>query len=89
MEEKDYIVLTASANTGIGLWTSICVAFAKIFGVQSANLQSKQKRVALSLKKQIDRQFSELPEGKYELRDYRVIFSSSLAATATAIAAKK
>ena len=89
MEEKNYIVLTASANTGIGLWTSICVSFASIFGCPSSNLQRKQKRVAQSLKSQIEKQFAALPEGEYELKDYRAVFSKPLAGSASAIAVKK
>ncbi len=89
MEEKNYVLLTASSNVGIGLWTSICVFFAKIFGVTSHNLQNKQRRVASSLKKQLEKQFEALPEGEYELKDFRIVFSSTLAATASAVAIKK
>ena len=42
-------VLTANATVGIGMWTSICVMFAGIFGVQSFNLKKKQMIVLDSL----------------------------------------
>ena len=44
MDEKDrnVILLSASSNIGTGLWTSICVAFSKIFGVESKNFKNKQ-----------------------------------------------
>ena len=82
----DRKILTASYNTGIGLWTSICVGFSSIFGVVSKNYKQKQEKVLNAANKELKRQLVALGDGYY-LIDYRVTWSSKLAVTVSAIAA--
>lgn len=81
------VVLTASANTGMGLWTMICVGFSHIFGVESKNLKAKQEKVLNMAKTRLSEQFSELGPG-YELSDFRVTNETSLTITVSALATK-
>ena len=46
VNEIEYVALTASKNTGVGLWTSICVMFASVFGVESRNLKKKEDDIS-------------------------------------------
>ena len=81
----DTVILTSSANTGIGLWTSICVAFASIMGCESKNYKRKQKRILKKANEELYKQLAELGPG-YELFDYRVVETGKLAITVSAIA---
>ena len=85
MEQK---LLSASANTGIGLWTSICVAFSKIGGVESNKLTLKQSSVLEKAKRRLESRFKDLGEG-WVLSDFRVTWSNLLEATVTALATKE
>lgn len=79
------VILTSSANTGIGLWTSICVAFAGILGCESKNYKRKQQRILKKANKELYKQLEELGPG-YELFDYRVVETGRLSITVSAIA---
>lgn len=81
--ENKAIVLTASANVGIGLWTSICVAFTNIFGIESKNFSKKMQRVMDKVKKDLEEQMSKYPE--IEFSDFRIVKDGSLAYTGTVI----
>ena len=85
MEQK---VLTASANTGIGLWTSICYFFSQIGGGESFNFYSKQKKLISKANVRLEKQLNSLPEG-FELSDYRVTWNTPLSVTVSALAIKK
>ena len=78
-------VLTASANIGVGLWTSICVGFANVFGVESKNYRTKQKKVLAAANKRLLSQLDALGAG-YKLTDYRVTWSGKLSVTVSALA---
>ena len=83
----EYKLLTASTNTGIGLWTSICVGFSAIFGVQSLAFKKKQNRILYAANRDLLNQFKELGSG-YSLHDYRVFWSSKLSVSVSAMAIK-
>ena len=78
-------ILAASANVGIGLWTSICVSFCRIFGKESKAYRGRQKRVLDAANRRLLSQLEELGEG-YVLSDYRVTWSGGLAVTVSALA---
>ena len=79
------VPLTASANTGIGLWTMICVGFSQIFGCQSKSLKRKQEKILNFANEDLDDQLNDLgPE--YSLVDYRVTWSGKLSVTVSALA---
>lgn len=80
-------VLTASSNTGIGLWTTICVAFSSIFGCVSKNYKKKQDKVLDNANEELMESLSELGED-YVLSDYRVTWSGGLRVTVSAVAEK-
>ena len=82
MENKS-IVLTASANVGIGLWTSICVFFANIFGIESENYSKKLQYVMDKVKKDLEEEMSKYPDVKFS--DFRIVKDGSLAYTGTVI----
>ena len=81
--EKRTVLLTASANVGVGLWTSICLAFAKVFGVESKNFSKKLNIVMDLLKEKLELQMCELPG--FEFTDFRVVKDGTLAYTATVL----
>ena len=69
MDARKPLILTATSNLGIGLFTSICVACANLIGVESKRLKAKQEKVLQQVKDDIDRQLKELPG--YEIVDAR------------------
>ena len=77
-------IVTASSNSGIGLWTSICIFFASIFGVESKNLMKKQNKV-------LDKALARLLEnistlGNFtNVSDFRVTWQGKLAVTLSAL----
>ena len=79
------VVLTASANTGIGLWTMICVGFSAIFGCQSYSYKRKQEKILGFANDDLESQLRELGPS-YILSEYRVSWSSRLAVTVSALA---
>lgn len=85
-KDKDVILLTASSNTGVGLWTSICVSFARVFGVQSENFKRKQEKVIDNIRYDLERQMAQNPGYIYE--DFRIVKDGSLAYTGTVIGVK-
>ena len=85
MEQKP---LTASSNIGIGLWTSICVFFCSIFGIESQNYRNKQRAVLARANRDLTMSLKALGPG-YTLVDYRVTWSSSLSVTVSALAVKE
>lgn len=84
----DRVILTASCNTGIGLWTSICVAFSSIFGCVSKNYKKKQQKVLDNANEELMEDLEELGDG-YVLSDYRVTWSGGLKVTVSALAERK
>lgn len=78
-------ILVASANTGTGLWTSICFGFCEIIGKESVAYRTKQKKVLAAANKRLLSQLSTLGEG-YKLTDYRVTWSGKLSVTVSALA---
>lgn len=84
---KNVVILTSSSNCGIGLWTSICVFFCGIFGIESKAYRKKQSKVVTNIKLSIRNQFENL-EGEYELRDFRITWNGNLSATASTVASK-
>ena len=84
---KDLIILTASSNTGIGLWTSICVGCAAIFGVQSKKYKFKMNKILNEIKSDLESQMAQYKE--YEFKDYRIIREKGLAYYGTVIGTRK
>lgn len=80
---KETILLTASENVGVGLWTSICIAFASIFGVKSRSFNRKLNRVMKRLKEDLYDQMDDYPG--YDFSDFRIVRDGSLAYTASVI----
>jgi len=78
-------LLTASANTGMGLWTLICVGFSQIFGCESQNYKNKQRKVLDEANKDLLDQLRRLP-GNFEISEYRVTWSDKLSVTVSALA---
>lgn len=79
------VILTASSNTGIGLWTSICVGFCSILGTESKNYKKKQNKVLAAANLELAQQLKSLGFG-YVLSDYRVTWSGKLSVTVSALA---
>ncbi len=86
MEDKNVVLLSASANTGIGLWTSICVCFAHIFGCESQNFKKKQNKIIGKIKEDLKRQMDNYPD--YSFSDFRITLHSKLAFTGTVMGIK-
>lgn len=82
---KKEIILTASANVGRGLWTSICVFFCDIFGRESLAFKAKQRRILESAKYSIDNQLNNLGED-FHLQDIRIFHNKPLSVSMTALA---
>lgn len=82
MENKN-VVLTASANVGVGLWTSICVACANVFGVRSDHYNAKLEYVMDLVKKKLKAQMDKYPGVQFS--DFRIVQDGKLAYTATVI----
>ena len=82
MENKN-IVLTASANIGVGLWTSICLAFANIFGVQCKHYNVKLQCVMNLVKKELQKEMDKYPGVQFS--DFRIVQDGKLAYTGTVI----
>lgn len=82
--EKGNVILTASHNVGIGLWTSICIGFCAIFGKESQRLMMKQNSVANACKRSIQYQLDKL-EG-YKITSVKIQFSGKLSCTMIALA---
>lgn len=82
-KEKEFLLLTASSNTGVGLWTSICVFFSSIFGVESKNYTKKMNRVLGKVKSSLQSQISKHPN--YVFSDFRIVKESGLTYTGSVI----
>ena len=78
-------ILVASSNTGIGLWTSICVAFCQIFGKESKNYKRKQEKILDAANADLRNQLKETGDN-FHLVDYRVTWSQNLSVTVSALA---
>ena len=81
------VLLSASANVGIGLWTSICVACASIFGVESKNYTKKMERASNAVKARLLKQMNNYPD--FAFADFRIVKEGSLAYTGTVIGVRK
>ena len=84
---KDVVLITASTNIGVGLWTSICVAFAGMMGVESKNYTKKMERAAAEVKRKLIEQMDELPD--YEYSDFRLVKEKGLVYSGSVIGVKK
>ena len=82
------VTLTASANTGIGLFTSICVACASIMGVESKNYHKKTEKVLDEANKRLMKKFEDLGPG-YSINEYRVVQENVLSDTVSMVAVKE
>ena len=83
----NYVLLSASANVGTGLWTSICVACAAILGVESKNYTKKMERANKAVKARLLKQMSNYPDFVFE--DFRIVRDGNLAYTGTVIGTRK
>ena len=84
---ENTIILTSAANVGVGLWTSICVVFAAIFGVESINFKRKQNIVMNKIKQDLANQMKMYPE--YEFSDFRIVKEGNLSCYGTVVGIKK
>ena len=82
------VVVTGSANIGIGLWTSICVFFCSLAGRKSKALKKKQDKLLDIANQELSAKFQALGSG-YEMVDYRVVNIGKLAVVVSAIARKE
>ena len=85
MDAKRMTVLSETANTGMGLWTSICVLFCGIFGRESLALKKKQDRILSTANRRLIFKLQKLGPG-YAITDYRVVYQSTLSVTVSGIA---
>ena len=69
-------IYTASANTGIGLLTSICVFFASIGGVESLNFKNKQQKILNTANKRLVEALAK--DGITDISDYRIVWQGKL-----------
>ncbi len=74
--KKPIVLLTASSNCGTGLWTSICVFFASIFGVESKNYTKKMEKTTKRIKDSLLEQAIKYPD--YEFEDFKIIKEGKL-----------
>lgn len=81
------VLLSASANVGTGLWTSICVAFAAIFGVESKNFTRKMDRASKAVRIRLGKEMSKYPD--FTFADFRIVKEGKLTYTGTVIGTKK
>lgn len=84
----EQVILTSSANTGIGLWTCICVMFSQIFGLQSNSYKYKQEKILDFANKELKEQLLSLGGG-FVLKDYRVTWSGKLSVTVSGVAVRE
>ena len=84
---KKTILITASSNCGVGLWTSICVFFASIFGVESTNYTKKMNRVVDSVKRKMIEKMNKYPD--YEFGDFRIVKEKGLVYSGSVIGVLK
>ena len=82
-EKSKTIILTASENCGIGLWTSICVGFANVFGVESLNYKRKAELVIDRVKDKLIKQIISKPE--YDFSNFCIVSDGRLSFTGTII----
>ena len=85
--DGDYAFVTACSNCGIGLWTSICVSFASILGVESKNYTKKLNKVLTAVREKLDEVAKANPQ--YDFRDFRVVKEGKVAYTGTMMGVKK
>lgn len=78
-------ILTASSNTGVGLWTTICLGVCGILGRESKSFKKKQSKVLKAANKDLEAELHALGP-KFSLVDYRVTWSGKLAVCVSALA---
>ena len=78
-ETPSTIILTSTRNTGIGLWTSICLSFANAFGRSCERYNQKARSVIYLIKKELEKQMSAHPD--YEFGDIRLTSDKPLSFT--------
>ena len=79
------IILSASANRGVGLWTSICMGFSAVFGFESKAVENKKDKVLEDAQDLLESQFDNLGIG-WELRNISVAWNAIFSVTLVAIA---
>ena len=83
-ENKTYINVTASANVGLGLWTSICYSLCQILGKPSKAYQAKLEQLEKAVMAGLEAKCREL--GGSHLVDVQVsLFLLSAVATAKVV----
>lgn len=73
------LILTSTRNAGIGLWTSICLAFANVFGRPCERYNKKVRSVTYLIKGELERQMSAHPD--YDFGDIRLTSDKPLSFT--------
>ncbi len=77
-------ILTASANSGMGIWTMICFCFSSIFGISSKNYRRKQEKVISTAKNSISLQLKKL-EPDYYISNLTITNNGPLSVTIVAV----
>ena len=85
--DKKTIILSATANRGIGFWTSICVAFGNFFGLGSFNYDRKVQDLIDDIKEDLLEQMARYKD--YEFSDIKIASDRSLSFVATVMGIKK
>lgn len=85
--DGDVVLFTASSNNGVGLWTSICISFASIFGVESKNYTKKLNMTMNRVKNKLTQLMEQYPE--FEYRDFRIVKEGNIAYTGSVMGIKK
>ena len=82
-----YIVLTASSNKGIGLWTSICVSLCSLFGIKSNAYDKKIKAICGEIENELIKKMKAYPN--YDFSAISFASDSRLSYIGTAIGTLK
>ena len=80
-------LITSSANSGMGLWTTICYSLCMIFGKESKALLKKQQKVLDLANAKLEYQINSM-KPRYRVVDYSVSWSTNLAVTVCALMAE-
>lgn len=86
-EKKKTIILYSTYCTGVGLWTSICMMFARIFGCACNSYSRKCVEAMDLLRRELIDQIKENPE--YRFSDISVTSDAPLSFTGTVIGTLK
>lgn len=81
------ILLTANANIGVGLWTSICVGFCAIFGRESLHYRQKVSTAINLVKNRLNKAMKDNPD--YDFEDFRIVKEGKLSFVGTVLGTLK